>query len=98
MPGRDFGRLPAGPHAAVCDWAGLELELDRDFQLSRRAAVQVHVNFTGLGPEELDRLQHSGDVPPLAVTADIAGELAAELQAPLVVIAGEAEGQILSHT
>jgi hypothetical protein len=29
------------------------------------------------------------------VTADIAGELAAELQAPLVVIADEAEGQIL---
>jgi hypothetical protein len=29
------------------------------------------------------------------VTADITGELAAELQAPLVVIADEAEGQIL---
>ena len=76
---------------------GFELELDRDFQLSRRAAVQVHVNVTGLRPEELDRLQHSGDIPPLAVTADIAGEPAAELQAPLVVIAGEAEGQILIH-
>jgi hypothetical protein len=55
----------------------------------------VHVNLTGLRPEELDRLQHSGDVPPLAVTADIAGELAAKLQTPLVVIADEAEEQII---
>jgi len=69
--------------------------VDRDRQLSLRATVQVHINLTGLRPEELDRLQHSGDVPPLAVTADIAGELAAELQAPLAVIADEAEGQIL---
>ena len=44
--GRDFGRLLAGPHAAVRDPAGLELEPDRYFQLSRRVAVQVHVNFT----------------------------------------------------
>jgi len=57
--------------------------------------VQVHVNFTGLRPQELDWLQHGGDVPPLAVTPDIPGELAVELQAPFVVIAGEAEGQIL---
>jgi hypothetical protein len=82
-------------HAAVCGPAGLELEPDRDRQLSRRAAVPVHVNRTGLRPEELDRLQHSGDVPPFAVTADIAGELAARLQTPLVVIADEAEEQII---
>jgi hypothetical protein len=84
-------------NGAVCDPARLELELDCDRQLSPRVAVQVHVNLTGLRPEELDRFQHGGDVPSVAVAADIAGELAGELQAPLVVTADEAEGQILIH-
>ena len=37
----------------------------------QRAAVQVHLNPAGLCPQKLERLQHGGDVPPLAVTADI---------------------------
>jgi hypothetical protein len=44
--------------------------------------VQVHVNLAGLCRKKLKWLQHGGDVPPLAVTADVTGELAAELQAP----------------
>lgn len=48
--------------------AGLTLTLDRHREPSRRAAVQVHVNLSGLRPEELERLQHGGDVPALAVT------------------------------
>ena len=40
--------------------------------------MRVHVNLAGLGPEKLKRLQHGGDIPPLAVTADITGELAAD--------------------
>jgi len=47
--------------------------------------------------EELDRLQHGVDVPPLAVTADITSELAAELQAPFAVVADVADRQILIH-
>jgi len=57
--------------------------------------MQVHANLAGLCPEKLKRLQHGGDVPPLAVTADITGELAVELQAPLFVIGDEADSQIL---
>ena len=52
---------------------GLKLKLDRHREPSRRAAVQVHVNLSGLRPEELERLQHGGDVPALAVTPDITG-------------------------
>ncbi len=37
---RAFARWP---HAAVRDPAGPRLELDRDRQLSRRVAVEVHV-------------------------------------------------------
>ena len=56
--------------------------------------MQVNVNLAGLCPEKLKRLKHGGDIPPLAVTADITGELAAELQAPLV-IGDKAGSQIL---
>lgn len=44
--------------------------------------MQAHVNLAGLCREKLKRLQHGGDVPSLAVAADVTGELAAELQAP----------------
>jgi len=57
--------------------------------------VQVHVNLAGLCPEKLKRLKHGGDIPRLAVTADITGELAAELQAPPFVIGDKADSQIL---
>jgi hypothetical protein len=40
--------------------------------------VQVYVNLAGLCPEKLKRLPRGGDIPPLAVTADITGELAAD--------------------
>ena len=83
------------PHAADRGPGRFKLELDGHRQPSRRAAVQVHVNLAGPCPEKLQRLQHGGDVPPLAVTADIAGELAAELQAPLLVIGDKADSQIL---
>ena len=53
--------------------------MDSHRQPSWRTAVQVHVNLAGLCPEKLKRLKHGGDIPPLAVTADITGELAAEL-------------------
>jgi len=43
------------------------------------------VHLAGLCAEKLKGLQHGGDIPPLPVTADIAGELAVELQAPLLV-------------
>ncbi len=63
----------------------LKLELNRHHQAPLRAAVQVHLNLPGLCPQKLEWLQHGGDIPPLAVTADIAGQLVAELQAPLLV-------------
>jgi len=55
----------------------------------------VHVNLAGLCPEKLERLQHPGDVPPLSVTADVVGQLAAELHAPLLVVADEADAQLI---
>jgi len=64
----------------------LKLELHRHRQAPRRAAVQVHLNLAGLCPQKLERLQHGGDIPPLTVTADKAGQLAAELQALLLVV------------
>lgn len=57
--------------------------------------MQVHVNLAGLCPEKLKRLKHGGDIPPLAVTADMTGELAAELQAPPFVIGDKTDSQIL---
>jgi hypothetical protein len=64
----------------------LKLELKRRYQVPQRAAVQVHLNLAGLCPQKLEWLQHGGDVPPLAVTAEIAGRLAIELQASLLVV------------
>jgi hypothetical protein len=73
---------------------GLKPELDSHRQPSPRTAVYVHVYLTGLCPEKLNRLQRGNDVPPLAVTADISGELAAELRAPLLVIGDRADSRI----
>ena len=87
--------LARWPRALVCDPAGLKLELDRHRQPPRRTAVQVHVHLAGLRPEELERLKHGGDIPPLAVAADIPCQSAVKLQASLLVIADEADKQIL---
>ena len=57
--------------------------------------MQVHVHLASLRAEKLKGLQDGGDVPPLAVTADIGGELAVELQAPLFVTGDKAGRQIL---
>ena len=73
----------------------LKLELYRHRQAPQRAAVQVHLNLARLCPQKLERLQHGGDVPPLVVTADKAGQLVAELQALLLVVPGKAGRQIL---
>jgi len=56
--------------------------------------VQVQANLAGLCAEDLERLQHGGDVPPLAVTADISSELTAELQALPLIVGDKADSQI----
>ena len=57
-----------------------------DGSAASAAAVRGRCGRRGPCPQKLERLQHRGDVPPLAVTADIAGQLVIEFQAPLLVV------------
>jgi len=74
---------------------GLKLKLDRHREPSRRTTVQAQVDPASLRRKKLQRLQHGSDVPPLAMSADIGGESAVEVQAPLLVVRDKADRQIL---